>query len=163
MRRFVVGVMGAGEGAREEDVQTAFLLGELIAREGWVVLSGGRNVGIMEAVNRGAKTVAGSLTLGILPTAQADVSNFVDLVITTEMGNARNNINVLSSDVVVSCGAGGAGTASEVALAIKARRPVILLGADEASRTFFLKLGAGGVTTADSAASVIERIKEMKG
>ena len=45
------------------------------------------------------------------------------------MGNARNVINVLSSRVVVAC-PGGAGTASEVALAVKCNRPVILFGFD---------------------------------
>ena len=42
------------------------------------------------------------------------------------MGNGRNVINVLSSDVVIAC-AGGAGTISEVALALKSSKPVILL------------------------------------
>ena len=71
MRRFTVGVMGAGENAAASDLQNAFRLGELIAWEGWVVLSGGRRAGVMQEVNRGAKQVAGSLTVGILPTAQA--------------------------------------------------------------------------------------------
>ena len=163
MRRFIVGVMGAGEGARDRDVETALRLGELIAREGWVVLSGGRNVGVMAAVNRGAKKVAGSLTLGILPHARAGVSEDVDVVLITDMGNARNNINVMSSDVVVACGTGGAGTASEVALAIKAKKPVILLDADEPSRAFFLNIGGAGVTTADSPESVIVKIKAIRG
>ena len=163
MRRFIVGVMGAGEDARDQDVETALRLGELIAREGWVVLSGGRNVGVMAAVNRGAKNVAGSLTLGILPHAQAIVSEAVDVVLITDMGNARNNINVMSSDVVVACGTGGAGTASEVALAIKAKKPVILLDADEASRAFFLNIGGACVATADSPESVIVKIKAIRG
>src|SRR5688572_12951282 len=163
MRRFIVGVMGAGEGARDQDVETALRLGELIAREGWVVLSGGRNVGVMAAVNRGAKKVDGCLTLGILPHARAAVSEAVDVVLITDMGNARNNINVMSSDVVVACGTGGAGTASEVALAIKANKPVILLNADEASRAFFLNLGGAGVATADSPESVIVKIKAIRG
>ena len=44
----------------------------------------------------------------------------------TGMGNARNCINVLSSHVVVAC-RGGSGTISEVALALKSNRPVILM------------------------------------
>ena len=42
------------------------------------------------------------------------------------MGNARNCINVLSSHVVVAC-PGGSGTISEVALALKSSRPVVLM------------------------------------
>ncbi|MGD9306411.1 MAG: hypothetical protein PVF79_19225 [Desulfobacterales bacterium] len=45
------------------------------------------------------------------------------------MGNARNCINVLSSHVVVAC-PGGAGTISEIALALKNDRPVILMNFD---------------------------------
>ena len=45
------------------------------------------------------------------------------------MGDARNCINVLSSNVVVAC-PGGAGTISEIALALKSSRPVILMNFD---------------------------------
>ena len=43
------------------------------------------------------------------------------------MGSGRNIINVLSSDVVVAC-PGGAGTISEIALALKHGKTVICLG-----------------------------------
>ena len=43
------------------------------------------------------------------------------------MGQARNVIKVLSADVVVVCGGGGPGTASEAAHALNDRRPLILL------------------------------------
>src|SRR6185312_10507348 len=102
-RRCVIGVMGAGDGARAADVELAHELGAAIAREGWVLLSGGRNSGIMDAVNRGAKGAGG-------------VSDAVEVAIVTGLGSARNYVNVLSSDGVVSCGRGGAGTASEIAL-----------------------------------------------
>jgi predicted Rossmann-fold nucleotide-binding protein len=45
----------------------------------------------------------------------------------TGLGDARNAINVLSSHVVVAL-PGGPGTVSEIALALKAGRPVVLLG-----------------------------------
>ena len=48
------------------------------------------------------------------------------------MGDARNAVNVLSSDVVVAM-RGGAGTLSEVALALKAGRTVIALDFDPGS------------------------------
>jgi uncharacterized protein (TIGR00725 family) len=53
----------------------------------------------------------------------------IQVPILTGMGNARNCINVLSSHAVVAC-PGGAGTLSEIALAIKTRRPVVLLRFD---------------------------------
>jgi uncharacterized protein (TIGR00725 family) len=128
-------------------LEVAFRLGQLLAEADWVVLTGGRDAGVMREVNRGAKTVPGSLTVGILPSATASVAAGVDVAIVTEMHNARNNINVLSSHVVIAFGDGGPGTASEVALALKAGKPVILLGADELSQRFFGRLGAGKVIT----------------
>jgi uncharacterized protein (TIGR00725 family) len=162
MRRLIVGVMGAGEGATAEELLMALELGERIALQGWVLLSGGRNAGIMQEVNRGAKQVAGSLTIGILPNAEAAVSEFVDVAIITDLGNARNNINVLSSDVVVACGAGGAGTASEIALAIKGGKPVILLACDEASQTFFQRLSHDRVFTAETPEQVVRMIVDKQ-
>jgi uncharacterized protein (TIGR00725 family) len=161
MRKLIVGVMGAGEGATPEDLRVALELGERIAQQGWVLLSGGRKAGVMQEVNRGAKQIAGSLTIGILPDASVAVSEFIDVAIITDLGNARNNINVLSSDVVVACGAGGAGTASEIALAIKADKPVILLGSDEMSKIFFQRLSMDKVFTAESPEQVVQMISDL--
>ncbi|HET9796200.1 MAG TPA: hypothetical protein VFS34_17265, partial [Thermoanaerobaculia bacterium] len=58
-RRPVLGIMGAGEKASPRDVQLAEELGELAARAGWIVLTGGRDTGIMDAALRGAKGVEG--------------------------------------------------------------------------------------------------------
>jgi uncharacterized protein (TIGR00725 family) len=114
---------------------------KLIARREWVVLTGGRDVGVMDAACQGAKKVPGSLTIGVLPSARERVSKYVDLAIITEMGNARNNVNVMSSNVVVVCGLMGAGTVSEVALALKAGKPVILVGATPAEGEVFQETG----------------------
>jgi uncharacterized protein (TIGR00725 family) len=165
MSRFVVGVIGAGR-AGAPDEENARALGELIAREGWVVLSGGRDAGVMRAVNEGAKRVEGSLTIGILPTAGSDeggVAPGVDVAIFTGAGNARNNINVLSSHVVVACGAGGPGTVSEIALALKAPtpRPVILLNCDAETNAFFKRLGKEMVTIVATPAAAVEQIKKI--
>ncbi|MGV0105294.1 P450 cytochrome [Nostoc sp. DSM 114160] len=126
MRRIIIGVMGRGENATANDLQNAYILGQLIAKQGWILLTGGRNVGVMDAVSKGAKSADG-LTIGILPGKNQDgISSWVDIAIFTDMGNSRNNINVLSSDLVIACGI-GAGTASEIALALKANKQVILL------------------------------------
>jgi len=110
-RPFIIGVMGGG----------------LIAKNGWYLLNGGRNAGIMAASARGAAENNG-LTIGILPDdTLADVSPDIAIPILTGLGNARNCINVLSSDVVIAC-PGGAGTLSEIALALKNGKPVITMG-----------------------------------
>ncbi|MGA7100521.1 MAG: hypothetical protein WB019_09665, partial [Pseudolabrys sp.] len=92
-----------------------------------------------EAVNEGAKNADGNaLTIGILPGKdKKELSDCVDVGIVTGMDNARNNINILSSDVVIACGYGGSGTASEIALALKSGKPVILLNERRECIDFF--------------------------
>lgn len=127
-RRPVIGVMGARKPSPSQRA-AARRLGRLIAEAGWILLTGGRPAGVMDAANAGAKEIPGSLTLGILPCGPGDaVSPHVDVAVFTGMGDARDAINVLSSDVVVACGVEGPGTAAEVALALNAGRPTILLG-----------------------------------
>jgi uncharacterized protein (TIGR00725 family) len=126
MTQIVIGVVGPGEQASSKQQAMAYTLGQAIAQSGWVVLTGGRNVGIMEAASQGAKA-SGGLTLGILPDRDgARMSSAVDIPIFTGLGDARNAIIVLSSQVVVVCGL-GPGTASEVALALKAKKPLVFL------------------------------------
>ncbi len=117
-----------GGGSCDEPTRMhAYELGRLIAESGWVLLNGGRNAGVMAASARGAAE-AGGLVIGILPDDHWDgVAAGVEVPVLTGMGDARNEINVLSSRVVVAL-KGGAGTLSEVALALKAGRPVVTLG-----------------------------------
>lgn len=166
MRKKIIGVMGPGPGATEQDLENASELGRLIASEGWVLLTGGMKSGVMDAASRGAKA-AGGLVVGILPTADsAHASEAVDIPIMTDMGSARNNINVLSSDVVIACGI-GPGTASEIALALKADKKVILLNDSAVSKDFFKSLSDEKVSIAESpekaiviARAVIGKIKK---
>ena len=156
----LIGVMGPGEPAMAKVEQVAYELGRCIAQQGWGLLTGGRNVGVMNAASQGAKS-AGGLTIGILPTSETScISEAVDIPILTDMGNARNNINVLSSRVVVACGM-GAGTASEIALAIKANKPVILMEVEPTIRSFFQQLSIRPVLFAPKAAIAIEMIQEL--
>ena len=155
MRKTLIGVMGPGDGATDTDKKNAFELGRLIAEEGWVLLSGGRREGVMHEVSKGAKS-AGGLTVGILPSADNNqTSDAVDIAIVTGMGSARNNINVLSSSVVIACGM-GSGTASEVALALKAGKHVILLSDNSTSKDFFKELDSKRVHCVGTPAEAIE-------
>jgi len=126
MRRPVIGVMGGAQ-ADAGTCRLAYRLGELIAEAGCVLLNGGRPCGVMEHSARGAKS-RGGLTVGILPGGSAgEASTSVDVAVATGMGDARNAINVLSSDAVIAC-PGGAGTLSEIALALKNGKRVVALG-----------------------------------
>lgn len=106
----------------------AMAVGRAIAERGAVLLTGGRS-GVMEAASRGARE-AGGFTIGILPGASAAESPpnpYVDLPLYTGLGEARNWVNVCASDALIAIG-GGFGTLSEIALALKARKPLVLLG-----------------------------------
>ncbi len=123
--RTIIGVMG-GAIASDDTEESAYQLGRLIAERDWVLLNGGRDAGVMAASAHGAHD-AGGLVVGILPTDTVVGAGPVDIAIPTGMGDARNMINVLSSRVVVAL-PGGAGTVSEIALALKVGKPVICLG-----------------------------------
>ncbi len=159
-RTFVVGIMGPGEKATAEEIARAETLGALIAKNGWDTLSGGRPVGVMESVLKGAKQ-AGGRTIGIITTKpKKDASAYADIVIATGMGSGRNIINVLSSDAVVACG-GQAGTASEIALALKEKKPVFILTEQPEFRNFFRSLAPDLVTICDKPEDVIEGIRKV--
>ena len=152
--------MGPGDRASESELKLAYELGQLIAQNNWVLLTGGRNAGVMDAASKGAKSANG-LTIGILPNEKLiGISEAVDIAIFTDMGNARNNINILSSDVVIACGM-GAGTASEIALALKANKKAILLNTDRESQVFFQKLGRDNVLMALTPEAAIAIVKKV--
>lgn len=158
MRKLMVGVMGGGEEVSQETCLMAYQLGALIAKEGWVLLNGGRPAGVMEASARGARE-NGGLTVGILPGRDADsASQYIDIAIATGMGDGRNYMNALSSDVIIAL-PGKAGTISEIALALKNRKKVILLGFD--TGTTFNSYRAEGLLT--TAATPEEAIQEVRG
>jgi hypothetical protein len=94
----------------------------------------------------------------VLPTTRDRISKYVDVAVITEMGNARNNVCVLSSQVIVACGLGGAGTVSEVALAFKAGKEVVLLGATPTEEKFFKHLGGRLVSSVQTPEDAINAI-----
>jgi uncharacterized protein (TIGR00725 family) len=121
-RRRLVAVCG------ESDPQTslsdlAFELGRGIAERNAVLICGGLT-GVMEHAARGARA-AGGLTIGLLPGDDTDEANqYIDVAIATGLGHARNAILALTADGVVAVG-GGLGTLSEIALALRNRRPAV--------------------------------------
>ncbi len=126
--RVVIGVIGPGS-CDEEIAARARAVGRAVAQCGAVLLTGGRG-GVMAAAAEGAYA-AGGLTLGILPGAskrETPPNPFIDIALCTGLGEARNAVNVCASDALIAVG-GGWGTLSEIALAAKAGKPVVLLGA----------------------------------
>ncbi|HQF16938.1 MAG: putative lysine decarboxylase [Methanosaeta sp. PtaB.Bin039] len=123
-RRRQIAVVGGGV-AFDHVRRMAGEVGRGVARSGSILLCGGLG-GVMEAACQGAKE-AGGLVAGILPRGREEANPFLDLLIETDMGHARNVILVRSADSVIAL-PGEAGTLSEIALALKMDRPVICLG-----------------------------------
>ena len=119
-----VTVIGSDDPIPDRVRELAERLGRLLAERGAVVICGGKG-GVMRAVCKGAKEASG-LTVGIMPLGPEEANEYVDIVISTYMGGARNVINVLSGDAVISV-AGGAGTLSEIGFALKSGKRVIAL------------------------------------
>jgi len=93
------------------------------------VIGAGKGLGgIMEGVAKGAKEANGQ-TIGILPTEnKEDANEFIDYVIPTGFGEARNIIVVRSADAVVAF-PGKYGTLTEMAFALNVGKPVVSVNA----------------------------------
>jgi uncharacterized protein (TIGR00725 family) len=127
MSEKIIAVFGAGNiGEGEREWQAALAIGKGLAREGFIVLTGGLG-GVMTAASKGAKEAEGT-TIGILPGTRktSPANSFVDIAIYTGMGEARNAVNVKSCDAAIAIG-GEYGTLSEIGLALKGNCPIILL------------------------------------
>jgi uncharacterized protein (TIGR00725 family) len=129
--------MGSGD---TEHADKAAPLGRWLARERVHLLTGAGG-GVMAAVSRAFYATPGrtGLVVGVAPCGdRPDIprtgypNQWVELVIQTHLPLSgasgteplsRNHINVLTSDVIVAL-PGGAGTASEVALALRYGRPI---------------------------------------
>jgi uncharacterized protein (TIGR00725 family) len=116
-----VSVIGSGaehEGRAEE-------VGRLLAERGATVVCGGY-AEVMEAAARGAKR-AGGTTIGILG-AETDegASDWLDHVVVTGVGHARNLAVAASGDAVIAVG-GSWGTLTEIGFAMRLGRPTVIL------------------------------------
>ena len=123
-RKIQVGVIGGREAARRV-LDDAYQAGLLIAQKGAVLLCGGLG-GVMSAACEGAKEAFG-LTVGILPMGSSEFANpFVDIVIPSDLGVARNAVLINACDGVIAIG-GKFGTLSEMAFALQREIPVVSL------------------------------------
>jgi uncharacterized protein (TIGR00725 family) len=148
LARHTIGVLGSG---RDEHDELAGPLGRLLAGMEVNLLTGGGG-GVMRAVSRSfvAHRRGPGICIGILPCAgESDRASsppgypneFVELAVRTHLplsggrgtdDLSRNHLNVLSSDALVAL-PGGEGTASEVSLALRYGRPVVVYAPDPAS------------------------------
>ncbi len=104
-------------------LNVAYEVGQLIADRNGILYCGGMG-GVMEAACRGARE-HGGLTVGILPTAEAESANsFVDIPIVTGIGTARNSIIARSVHGGIAIN-GRYGTLSEIAYSLDFHKPIV--------------------------------------
>lgn len=122
-----VAVIGPGDDdATDEDTEVARQVGRLLAGGGAIVVCGGLT-GVMAAACEGAAGSHG-LAVGLLPGSERDAGNrHLSVVLPTGMGELRNGLVVGVCDVVIAIG-GSWGTLSEISLAVRSEKPVILIG-----------------------------------
>jgi uncharacterized protein (TIGR00725 family) len=141
-----VSVIGSGaeHEARAEEV------GRLLAERGATVVTGGLGE-VMAAAARGAKS-AGGTTIGILPgESRRDGNPWIDHVVVTGIGHARNLAVVASGDAVIAVG-GSWGTLAEIGFASRLGRPVVVL---------LPGWELEGVETSESPAAAVDRALEL--
>jgi uncharacterized protein (TIGR00725 family) len=112
-----------GSGAEHE--ARAAEVGRLLAERGATVVCGGY-AEVMEAAARGAKE-AGGTTIGILAGETDEGANeWLDHVVVTGIGHARNLAVAASGDAVIAVG-GSWGTLAEIGFAMRLGRPTVIL------------------------------------
>lgn len=119
-----IGVIGAGN-CDESIAMIAEDVGRDIAKRGAVLICGGLG-GVMQAAACGAKQEGGT-TIGILPGSRREDANpYIDIVILSAMGHARNALIAQSCDALIAID-GEYGTLSEIALSLKMGKTVVVL------------------------------------
>lgn len=132
--------MGSGT---ESHTERARVVGSWLAQEGVHLLTGGGG-GVMQAVSQAFAETPGrrGMVIGIIPSAVSpppvgpktgypnpwvEIPIYTHLPLSGERGTdplSRNHINILSSEVLIAL-PGGAGTASEVTLALHYGRSLV--------------------------------------
>lgn len=124
VQRLMIGVIGAAD-ASSSGLEKAYEVGRLIAQRDAILVCGGLG-GVMEAASRGCFEAGGEV-IGILPGDTAVSANpFITHPIVTAMGHSRNVILVHTAAALIAI-EGGYGTLSEIAIARKLGKPLVLL------------------------------------
>ena len=163
-RRHVVAVIGSGQ-ASPEMVSCAEAVGAGLVGMGVRLITGGRE-GVMAAASRGARNAPGwrdGDILAVVPGYQhAEANPWADVVLPTGLGHARNAVVVAAGDVVVLIG-GEAGSLSEVGLARKIGRPVVVVRGTGglADRASLLLPHDPGIVVVSSAQAALEAVAAL--
>lgn len=146
-----VAVVGAGEPEDESLLDRAEEAGRLLARRGWVLVTGGLG-GVMAAAAAGAAAEGGT-AVALLPGPDRSAASAGHaVVIPTGLGEMRNALIVRSVDAVLAIG-GNWGTLSEIAFAARTGVPVLTVAS--------WALPGGEVEACDSVQDAVDRIASV--
>lgn len=135
----IIWIMWPWLGASEKDLKNAFEIWKFSALNWFVTLTWWRKDWVMNEALKWAKQ-NWWFTIWILPSDEKETfSEFLDIPIITNMRSWRNYINVLSSDIVVVCWIDH-WTSSEISLAIKPWKKIILVWLYDEANVFYKKL-----------------------
>lgn len=121
-----IGVIGSSQLSQDDKAyRIAYEVGALIAKNKAALICGGMS-GVMEAASKGCAE-AGGIVVGILDgIRKGEANQFVTISLPTGLRITRNSLISVCSDAIVAV-SGGAGTLSEIALALKAKKPVVAI------------------------------------
>jgi uncharacterized protein (TIGR00725 family) len=161
MRIRMISVVGGGGTLDPAQATVAEELGAALAKAGFGIVCGGLG-GAMRAVARGARTVPfppRPPIVGILPGYDFEAGNeFLDVVLPTGMGHARNALIAAAGDALV-CVGGATGALSEVALARKIGRPVLAFPGTGGTAALAAK-ALKGVIAVETPEEAVRRLRE---
>ena len=124
-RKVLISVIG-GHNSNDKVVKLAHNVGKIVAKVGAFLVCGGL-YGVMQATSKGAKE-AGGTTIGLIPGKdKGDANPYIDIVIATTIGYARNAMVACSADIIIAL-PGSHGTLSEICYGMVYDKPIIDMG-----------------------------------
>ncbi len=137
-----------GRDISNEIYDKTYILGGLLAKEGYLVYCGGGQ-GVMEAIAKGVYKNKG-ICIGILKgESLSEMNKYINIPVSTNMGISRNALLAYNCDVAVAV-SGKYGTLSEISYAFQLEKPVVGLNSWNLS----------GLTNVNKPSQVIDFIKK---
>jgi len=126
-----VGIIGSASQNISDELKCAAIdMGRAVVDAGFRVVNGGMG-GVMKYSAQGAHQspcYKSGDVIGILPSyKKSEANEYIDIIIPTGIGVARNAIVISASDIVIALD-GGAGTLSELAMAWQMKKSIVCYG-----------------------------------
>lgn len=130
-QRLLIAVIGSASNSLcDVQKRLAMAVGQQVIDSGCRLITGGMG-GVMMAASLGARQSVryqSGDVIGLLPSySKAEANSYLDIVLPTGLGVARNAVLMSAGDAVIALD-GGSGTLSEIALAWQMQKPIACIG-----------------------------------